>query len=146
VIAEHGRHWGRHQTVFHGVHYLGLWEHKPGALDYARPLKGLSLPADFQVLRSRLEQVDPEQGTVEFIRVLRLHEECGRAELTAAVQAALRLPTIKACDVRVLLERARQDPALPLSLEGRPQLQVIELRRPDLRGYGELLGRREAQP
>jgi hypothetical protein len=81
-------------------------ERKPGALDFARPLKGLSLPESFQVLRQRLETADPQKGTREFIRVLRLHEECGQEELTAAVQAILRLPRITAADVRVVLERA----------------------------------------
>ena len=106
--------WGRYQTVFDWVHYLRLLEHKPGALDYARPLKGLSLPDCFPLLRRRLEEADPEAGTVEFIRVLLLHEDFSREELAAAVQAALPLPTIKAADIRVLLERGREDPARPV--------------------------------
>jgi transposase len=146
MIAAHGRDWGRHQTVFPWVHDLGVLERKPGALDFARPLKGLSLPEDCRVLRARWEAADPQRGTREFIRVLRWHEEFGPAELAAAVQSALRLPSITAADVRVLLERAQEDPAPPLSLESRPQLKAIQVRRPDLRGYGELLGEREAQP
>jgi transposase len=146
VIAEHRREWGRYRTVFDWVHYLRLLERKPGALDYARPLKGLSWPDCFGVLRSRLEEADPEKGTVEFIRVLLLHEDFSREELTAAVQAALLLPTIQAADVRVLLERGREDPATPLSLEGRPHLKAVRVGRPDLRGYGELLESKEAQP
>jgi hypothetical protein len=145
-IAEHARDWGRHQTVFHWAHYLGVLERKPGALDFARPLRGLSLPECFRVLRGRLEAADPRRGTREFIRVLRLHEEFGPSELESAVEAALRLPTVTVADVRVLLERARESPAAPLSLEGRPQLKAIQVRRPDLSGYGELLGEREVQP
>lgn len=98
------------------------------------------------MLRTRLEQADPQQGTVEFIRVLRLHEDFSIEELTTAVQAALRLPKIKATDVRVLLERGREAPSPPLNLEGRPQLQAIRVGRPDLKEYGDLLGDREAQP
>jgi hypothetical protein len=30
LIAEHLRDWGRHQTVFHGVHYLGSWSGSRG--------------------------------------------------------------------------------------------------------------------
>jgi transposase len=146
IIAEHRREWGRYQTVFHWAHYLRLLEHKPGALDYARPLKGLSLPDCFGVLRTRLERADPRQGTVEFIRVLLLHEDFSIEELAAAVQAALRLPTIGAADVRVLLERQREAPAIPLSLESRPQLKAIRVGQPDLREYGDLLGNREAKP
>jgi transposase len=146
VIAAHRRQWGRYQTVFYWVHYLRLLEHKPGALDYARPLKGVSLPDCFQVLRTRLEQADPDQGTVEFIRVLMLHEDFSSEELTVAVQAALLLPTIKAADIRVLVERGREDPTTPLSLESRPHLKAIRVGRPDLKGYGELLANGEAQP
>jgi transposase len=146
VIAEHGRDWGRHQTVFNWVHYLGVLERKPGALDYARPFKGVSLPGGLAILRTHLEEADPQHGTVEFIRVLRLHEEFGREELAAAVQAALRLPRIKAADVRVLLERGREDATIPLDLESRPQLKAIRVRRPDLIGYSELRRERGAQP
>jgi transposase len=146
VIAEHRREWGRYQTVFNWVHYLRLLEHKPGALDHARPLKGVHLPDCFPVLRGRLEEADPRGGTVEFIRVLLSHEDFSLEELTAAVRAALPLPTITAADIRVLLERGREGPATPLSLESRPHLKAIRVGRPDLKGYGELLAAGEAQP
>jgi len=146
LIAEHHRDWGRHQTTFDWTHYLGVLERKPGALDFARPLRGLNLPECYRVLRGRLEAADPQQGTREFIRVLRLHEEFRPAELEAAVEAALRLPTITVADVRVLLERAQEAPTEPLSLETRPHLKAVQVRRPDLSGYGELLGEREARP
>jgi transposase len=139
VIAEHRRQWGRHQTVFDWVHYLRLLEHKPGALDYARPLKGMTLPDCFPQLRTRLEEADPETGTVEFIRVLLLHEDFSSEELTAAVWAVLPLPTITAADIRVLLERGREDRTVPLSLESRPHLKSIRVGRPDLKGYAALL-------
>jgi transposase len=145
LIAEHRREWGRYQTLFNWVHYLGVLERKPGALDFARPLKGLILPDCFQALRTRLEKADPEKGTVEFIRVLQLRRDFSLEELTSAVQAALPLPTIKTADVRVLLERGREGPATPLNLEGRPHLKTIQVGRPDLKGYGELLAGEEAQ-
>ena len=93
-----------------------------------------------------METADAQQGTREFIRVLRWLEEFGPAELTAAVQAVLHLPTVTAAVGRVVLVRARQAPAIPLNLESRPHLKAIEVRRPNLRGYGELLGEKEAQP
>ncbi|MCL2395945.1 MAG: IS21 family transposase [Acidimicrobiaceae bacterium] len=146
VIAEHRREWGHYQTVFDWVHYLRLLERKPGALDYARPLKGMSLPDCFPLLRARLEEADPEGGAVEFIRVLLLHEDFSSEEVIAAVRAVLPLPTIKAADVRVLLERAREDRTTPLCLESRPHLKAIRVGRPDLKGYGALLAGGEAQP
>jgi len=145
-IAAHRREWGRHRTVFDWAHYLRLLERKPGALDYARPLKGMDLPDCFPLLRARLEEADPEEGTIEFIRVLLLHEDFASAELAAAVQAALPLATIKAADIRVLLERGREERTASLSLESRPHLKAIRVGRPDLKGYGALLGGEEAQP
>jgi hypothetical protein len=109
------------------------------------PPQGVHLPDCFGILRRRLEEADQERGTVEFIRVLLLHEDFSSDELTAAVQAALPLPTIKAADIRVLLERGREDPAIPLSLESRPHLKAIRVRPPDLKGYGALLAVGEAQ-
>ncbi len=132
--------------MFNWVHYLRLLEHKPGALDFARPLKDPRLPDCFAALRTRLEQADQRAGTVEFIRVLMLHEDFGGEEVAAAVQAALALPTIKAADIRVLLERGREGPTTPLSLEDRPHLKVIQVGRPDLKAYAELLAGGEARP
>jgi hypothetical protein len=74
VIAEHVRCWAKGQVVFEPLHYLALPERKPGALDYARPLAGWSLPGAFAALRQRLEEADPKGGTRQFIRVLRLLE------------------------------------------------------------------------
>jgi hypothetical protein len=55
LVARHRRHWGKEHVTFDPVHYLALLERKPGAFDYARPLVGLTLPADFAVLRRRFE-------------------------------------------------------------------------------------------
>src|SRR5262249_58596653 len=51
VVAEHARCWGKGQVTFEPLHYLALLGRKPGALDYARPLAGWSLPEVFPVLR-----------------------------------------------------------------------------------------------
>src|SRR5947209_7019154 len=50
VVAEHPRCWGKAQVIFEPLHYLALLERKPGGLDYARPLAGLSLPGAFTTL------------------------------------------------------------------------------------------------
>src|SRR5262249_49047787 len=50
------------QVTFEPLHYLALLERKPGALDYARPLAGWSLPEPFAALRRRLEGADPKGG------------------------------------------------------------------------------------
>ncbi|WP_408021526.1 Mu transposase domain-containing protein, partial [Singulisphaera acidiphila] len=56
IVADHTRCWDRCRTIFDPVHYLGLLERKPGALDFALPLEGWELPACFAALRRRLAE------------------------------------------------------------------------------------------
>jgi hypothetical protein len=90
VIACHDRCWGRGQVCLDPVHYLGLLERKPGALDYGRPFEGWALPECFTVLRARLERELGGEGTREYIRVLQLLERHSLVQLTAAVERGLR--------------------------------------------------------
>jgi hypothetical protein len=39
VIASHARCYGREQDIFDPLHYLALLEQRPGAYEYARPLR-----------------------------------------------------------------------------------------------------------
>jgi transposase len=138
VVAEHARCWGKGQVTFEPLHYLALLERKPGALDYARPLAGWSLPAAFAALRRRLEEADPQGGTRQYIRVLRLLEAHDLAAVTAAVERAVSLAVADADAVRLLLEQAREQPAAAFDLAGRPQLSAIRVPPPDLAAYGSL--------
>src|SRR5262249_49787380 len=63
VVAEHARCWGKGQVTFEPLHYLALLERKPGALDYARPLAGWSLPEVFPALRRRPQPPHPKRRT-----------------------------------------------------------------------------------
>jgi hypothetical protein len=63
VAAEYARRWERHCTIFEPIHYMGLLERKPDALDFARPLT-----RDNRVELSRLiDLVNGRFGT-EFTR------------------------------------------------------------------------------
>jgi transposase len=138
VIAEHVRCWARGQVVFEPLHYLALLERKPGALDYARPLAGWSLPGAFAALRRRLEAADPRGGARQYIRVLRLLETYEPAAVTAAVERALALAVTDADAVRLLLEHSRERPAAGFDLTGRPQLSAVQVPPPDLTAYSAL--------
>jgi transposase len=138
VIAEHARCWGKGQVTFEPLHYLALLERKPGALDYARPLAGWSLPAAFAALRGRLEEADRKGGTRQYIRVLRLLETHDLAAVTAAIERALALTVTDADAVRLLLEHAREQPTAGFDLTGRPQLAAIRVPPPDLTADGAL--------
>ena len=145
VVAEHARCWGKGQVTFEPLHYLALLERKPGALDYARPLAGWSLPAVFAALRRRLEEADPKRGTKHYIRVLRLLETYDLPAVTAAVERALALAVSDADAVRLLVEGARERPAAGFDLTGRPQLLAVNLPPPDLAAYSALTSKKEVK-
>ncbi len=146
VVAQHPRCWGKGQVIFQPLHYLALLERKPGALDHARPLAGWTLPDAFATLRRRLEEADPEEGTRKYIRVLRLLEDHDLAAVTAAVERALTLAVADADAVRLLLERADEQPATSFDLTGRPGLLAVRLPAPDLAAYGKLTSAKEVKP
>ena len=146
VVATHVRHWGKGQVTFEPLHYLALLERKPGALDYARPLAGWSLPPAFAALRRRLEEADAKGGTRRYIRVLRLLESHDLAAVTAAVERALALALIDADAVRLLLEGMRERPASSFDLTGRPQWLVVQVPPPDLSVYSSLTSRKGVKP
>jgi transposase len=145
VVAEHVRCWGKGQVTFEPLHYLALLERKPGALDYARPLAGWSLPAVFLALRRRLEEADPKGGTKHYIRVLRLLETYDLAAVTVAVERALALSVHDANAVRLLVEQARERPASGFDLTGRPQLLAVRVPPPDLSVYSALTATKEGK-
>jgi transposase len=143
VVAAHVRCWGKGQVTFEPLHYLALLERKPGALDYARPLAGWSLPDAFAALRGRLEEANPQGGTRQYIRVLRLLEAYDLTAVTAAVERALALAVSDADAVRLLVERARERPAAGFDLTGRPQLLAVNVPPPDLAAYSVLTSAKE---
>jgi transposase len=138
VVAEHARCRAKGQVTFAPLHYLALLERKPGALDYARPLAGWSLPEAFAALRRRLEPADPKGGTRQYLRVLRLLETYDVPAVTAAIERTLALAVVDADAVRLLLERARERPAAGFDLTGRPQLLAVQVPPPDPAAYGTL--------
>lgn len=138
LVARHRRHWGKEHVTSDPVHYLALLERKPGAFDFARPLVGWALPADFGVRRRRFEAAWGEAGVRHFVQVLRLLEKCSLDELTAAVGRALAIGATTADAVRVLLEAGREAPVALFRLDGRPHLAGVTVPRPDLTAYRSL--------
>jgi hypothetical protein len=115
-------------------------------LDYARPLAEWSLPEAFTRLRHRLEESNPQGGTRQYIRVLRLLERHELAAVTAAIDRALTLPSHNAAAVRLLLERALEQPTAGFDLSGRPQLLAVSVPPPDLAAYSALRSAKGVQP
>jgi transposase len=88
VIAVHCRCWDRQRQIFNPLHYLPLLERKPHSLPFARPFEELALPRCFEVLQHRMES-ELEQGTREYIQVLRWLEKYSLKQVTTAVEKAL---------------------------------------------------------
>ena len=139
LIAQHRRHWGREQSFFDPVHYLGLLERKPGGFDHARPLEQWGLPVSFGILRRRMEAELDHAGTREFIKVLRLLERHSMPQLKEAVQYALEIGTVNADAIRLILEYQQESPVTLFSLEGRPHLKLVQVAKTDVTAYQSLL-------
>lgn len=139
VIARHKRYWGREQSFFDPVHYLGLLERKPGGFDHARPLEQWELPVCFGILRRRMEADLEHRGTREFIKVLRLLERHSLNDLKQAVEYALEIGADSADAIRLILEYQQEAPVALFSLEGRPHLKLVQVAQTDVSAYQSLL-------
>jgi hypothetical protein len=78
--------------------------------------------------------------------VLRLLETHALVAVTAAVERALTLAVADADGVRLLLQRAGEQPAAGFDLSGRPQLLAVCLPPPDLTAYGALTSGKGVKP
>jgi hypothetical protein len=90
-------------VVFDPLHYLALLKQKTRALDQAAPPAGWQLPEGFITLRRLLEARLNKHGSREYVQVLRLLETFDLAEVTHAIEDALRLGTISFDAMRHLL-------------------------------------------
>jgi len=139
VIARHERSYEREAVVFDPLHYLALIEQKTRALDQAAPLAGWQLPECFAQLRRLLEARLKKHGSREYVQVLRLLETFDLAELTHAIEDALRLGTISFDAVRhLLLCRIERRPPR-LDMENYPHLPLAQVRTTQAADYMTLL-------
>ena len=139
VIARHRRSYQREDTVFDPLHYLGLLEQKPRALDQAAPLAGWDLPACSAQLRRLLEARLKKGGKREYVQVLRLLETFSLPEVERAILDALHLGTISFDAVKHLLlcHIERRPPRL--DLENYPHLPLAEVHTTQAADYMALL-------
>jgi hypothetical protein len=139
VIARHQRSYEREAVIFDPLHYLALLEQKTRALDQAAPLAGWQLPECFAQLRRLLEARLKKHGSREYVQVLRLIETFDLAEVTLAIEDALRLGTISFDAVRhLLLCRIERRPPR-LDMENYPHLPLAQVRTTQAADYMTLL-------
>ncbi len=141
VAAVHQRIWGKERISFEPVHYLALLEKKPGALDHARPLADWDLPECFGVLRRRLETELRDEGTREYIRVLRLLETHPLKQLSRSVEQALRIRAHTRDAIAQFLLPRQEWRHTPFRLDGREHLRHVRIEPTRVRVFNALLGR-----
>ena len=144
VIARHERSWQKERQVFDPLHYLRLAERKPGSLDHSRPLAQLEQPECLQALRRRLES-EREDGTREYIGVLRLLEKHSLSALTAAVEKGLRLRAHTRDAIAQFLRPQEPWAETTFRLDGREHLRGVKVAPCDVRAYATLLETTAAQ-
>ena len=145
VIATHPRSYEHEQEIFDALHYLPLLERRPGALEYARPIRAIreSWPAVYERALTLLKRED-SPGIREFVRILRLQEEFPATEVEAALEIALGQGKLSADAVRLHI-RQRQKPEVMLPsmdlshLTQADKLQSIHQQPVQLQRYDELL-------
>jgi transposase len=142
VIARHPRSYEREDLIFDPLHYLALLEQKPNALDQAAPLSGWDLPEGFAQLRRLMVARLGKKGKREYVQTLRLLETFALAEVSPAIDDALRLGAISFDAVKhLLLCRIEQRPAR-LDLENYPHLPAAQVSTTAAADYLTLLSER----
>lgn len=139
LVADHPRSYRREDVIEDWRHYVPLLLQKPFAIPFASALRRADLPRAWETFRRGLVERH-ENGNREFARVLELGLDHSVAEITAAIERALRNQAFSADAVRQLLTWASEAaPATePLDPEVYPHYQLTRPA-PDVSRYNRLL-------
>lgn len=146
LLARHPRSYEHGQDVFNPLHYLALLEQRPGAFEYARPLKQWrkEWPEVYHRFLKSVQEKWPEgRGVKEFIRVLRLHQDTPAALVEQAVTQALCYGCAHFDGVSHCLHQLTHpsSPLPTLDLSAHPQFDRIGTQPIDLSCYDQLVER-----
>ncbi len=144
LLARHPRCYEREQDIFDPLHYLSLLKQRPGAFDYATPMRRWrkDWPESYhQMLRELREKWPEGRGIQEFIRILQLHEDYPDTLMQEAIEQALSYGCVHLDGVLHCLHQltVQEAPTEPLDLSDRPQLDAIGNQPVDLSRYEQLL-------
>jgi len=120
AVAEHPRCLGREQDILDPLHYLGLLEQRPGAFEYAIPMRRWrkDWPANYARLLASLRQNKPDgDGIREFITILKLHRRYPAEIVNRAVQQALEIGILHLDGVQLCLRQLVSSETQALNLE-----------------------------
>ena len=145
VIAEHPRCFEKEKDILDPLHYLDLLEQRPGAFDYAKPLRQWrkQWPPIYDQLLENLRHDKPgSEGIREFIAVLRLHQDYPTDMIKHAIQTALEagMPHLHGIQYHIRKQLEAQYSTAPLDMRPFPELVGIGKQPVDLNVYDQLLG------
>jgi len=138
IIAVHRRCWDKHKQIFDPLHYLPLLERKPHSMAFAKPFENFKLPGCFDVLRRRAEHEMAQDGTREYISVLRLLGKYKLADLTSAVEKALKVRAVTKDVVEQFLPSAKPWGQTSFRLGERKHLRLVQVSKTNINDYGSL--------
>lgn len=144
AVAVHERCYDREQDIFDPLHYLPLLAQRPGAFDYAKPMKAwrTTWPEVYETLLSHLRQQWPEgRGLREFLAILQLHQTHPANLVEQAISQALTHHCAHLDGVRLWLHQLSQPDPTPsaLDLQTRPHLLGMGEQTVNLAQYDSLL-------
>jgi hypothetical protein len=143
VVAEHPRCLEREQDILNPLHYLGLLEQRPGAFEYALPVRQWrqKWTPEYEKMLDALRKNKPDgSGVREFVAILKLHHDHPADMVNRAVKQALdlgaaHLDGVQLC-LRQLLSPQECPPALVLD---HPKLASVGYQPVYLEQYNQLL-------
>lgn len=143
VIASHPRSFLREQDILDPLHYLPLLQQRPGAFEYAKPVRRWrkQWPKSYERLLEALRENKPDgQGMREFLEVLQLHRDHPQEEVEQAVKIAVELGAAHLDGVRLCLRQMQ--PSQPkregMDLSFHPELEHLGNQPVDLGQYDRL--------
>lgn len=144
LLASHPRCYEREQDIFDPLHYLPLLKQRPGAFDFAAPMRRWrkDWPECYHRMLRNLREKWPEgRGVQEFVRILQLHEQYSPTQMQEAIEQALSYGCVHLDGVLHCLHQVTEQEAqaAPLDLSDRPQLDRIGNQPVDLSRYERLL-------
>jgi len=147
VIARHERCYDHGQDVFNPLHYLSLLAKRPGAFEYAKPLREwrAEWPAVYEQVLAQLRETWPDgRGIREFIDILQLHKQHSPDLIAQALREALNYSCVHYEGVLLclnqLLTPSNRPSALDLSAQGLSHLQQAGSQPLNLQQYDLLIG------
>jgi transposase len=143
-LARHSRCYGRNQDVLDPLHYLPLLRQRPGAFEYAQPLREwrAQWPAVYEELLAALRQrEDSDRAARLFLEILELHHTYSAEVMELAVELALSYGCLHADGVQLCARQLLTTQQLPhrLDLADRPHLAQVGTQPLPLERYNQLL-------